>query len=224
MLRIGVLMLLCVLAPVAWAFDPVVQEFAEPYEVHVVEVDATQQREYLGVLNDYPEMYEITSQEPFTLRAEVIQLAGEELVPLALIAVRQNEFNGGVSEVARVNQPAEEWRTINDPVLALTLRTSNVIEVPVEAGTYRVEVSSPENSGAYMLRLGSEPVAGGYFKTLADIRTVQAHFGVGWLSFLRSTYVFYPLGSLIVLGGIYFTVQRLRSRTKPEPGSESAIE
>jgi hypothetical protein len=185
-------------------------EISRPYEVFVVEAEPPEQYEYLGELAGDPHMYEITSEDPFTLRAQVRQLDTESLVPFSLIAVRVGERNEGVTEVARLRQPAESWTTVDDARLALTLRESDALAAEVAAGTYRIEISTPENFGVYQLAIGETPVELGYFATLGAIRTTQAHFGAGWFTFLRSSYVFYPLGSLLLLGAIWYVVRRIR--------------
>ena len=97
--------LLLVLAVPAQAYNPITAEPAEAYEVIPIEGDPYVQREYLGDLADFPDMYELTSDVSFTLKIRVRQRTGDEAVPFGLMLVRQNEDDGGVSEVARINQP-----------------------------------------------------------------------------------------------------------------------
>jgi hypothetical protein len=182
-----------------------------PYETYVVSASPEAARVYLGELTDYPEMYEITSSEPFELRAVVRQSVSETPAPFALIAVRQDDRGGGVSEIARLIQPVADWREVSDSFLGMRFLESEPISVPVAAGTYRVEISTPENSGRYWLQLGAAPERAGIFSTLGHIRTVQQHFGLGWWRFFWAGGVFYPLGALLLLSGIYAT-WRFRAR------------
>ena len=197
--------LLLVLAVPAQAYNPITAEPAEAYEVIPIEGDPYVQREYLGDLADFPDMYELTSDVSFTLKIRVRQRTGDEAVPFGLMLVRQNEDDGGVSEVARINQPVSEWTKVSEPMLGMSFLEGSLIEKEVSPGTYRVEVSTPDNKGDYMLILGDEPVRSGFFTSFAHIYKTQRHFGYTPLHFLFSSYVYYPLGIMLVLYGMYWT-------------------
>jgi hypothetical protein len=198
---LGLLVLAAVAIPAAAAM-PIVNDSTRAYEVIVVDAPVSSQIVYLGELEGYPEMYEINAGEPFTLYAEVHQLATEPLIPFSLIAVRQNDRGGGVREVARVHTSDSSWQRSVDPRYNIPLAAATPISISVEPGVYRVEVSTPENFGRYMLRLGTLPVNDGFFTELAHIRAVQEFFGISWFRFLGVTPVLYLLGCLLVLCGI----------------------
>ena len=190
--------------PVA-AFSPVVSEPSIPYEAMIVEnTDTFQERILLGDLEQFPDMYELAFDKASDITIQLKQRDTETLSPFSLLMVKVNE-DGSVSEVFRHQTPVEEWSYINDMMLGFNLREDEVLVKSVEAGTYRLEVSTPINEGAYMLILGDEPTKDGFFKTLGGIFTTQQHFGFTWLRFLLSSYVHYPLGIIVVLAGILFT-------------------
>lgn len=194
-----------------FAFTIEEHNLTTPYETYVISAPPSEQRGYLGELTGYPDIYEITSSEPFELRAVVRQPANAQmLAPFSLIAVRQDDRGGGVSEIARLKQPVTDWQVVSDPVVALTFKESEMISVPVSAGTYRVEISTPDNAGVYWLQIGATPERSGYFGTLGHIQAVQQHFDASWWRFLWSSYVFYPLGSVLLLLGIYVTWRNRR--------------
>ncbi len=94
---------------------------------------------------------------------------------------------------------------VDDAVLGLSFLRSQKFEAKIGMGVYRVEVSTPDNIGSYLLTVGEEHASPGYFATLADIYMIQRFFGKSPLALFRSSYVYYPIGSLILLGLLYYT-------------------
>ena len=188
------------------AYNPIIAEPSQAYEIIPIEGDPYVQREYLGNLSDFPDMYELTSDVAFTLQVKVRQRANG-VAPFGLIIVRQNEDDGGVTEVVRLNQPLEEWTEVKDSTLGMKFLEGTVLSREVEPGTYRIEVSSPDNKGDYMLIVGDELVRTGFFGTLADVYKVQRHFGYTPFHMLFSNYLYYLLGIIVVSYGIYRTWQ-----------------
>ena len=180
-------------------------DISQPYEIVPVEATPPIAQNYLGTLTDYPVMYEITSEEPFTFAAQVSQRTNGTVQPQSLLLIRKNDRGGGVSEVVRMTVDPAEWTRVKDAKLGMTLLTSPMISEPVEAGTYRIEVSSPDNVGQYLLTVGQEETKPGYFAELGAIRQTQAYFGMGILSMLKSSYVYYPIGIILLFFAIYKT-------------------
>lgn len=190
---------------VAEAYNPNTNTTVIPYEVSMIDSDIESQAEYLGELAGDPHMYEFTIGANAKLKLQLSQLKMEEPISLSLIAIKQNNQNSGVSEVGRLYYKDIKWEPARDSILGLSFLNSQFFEAEIGPGTYRVEVSTPENIGAYMLTIGDKKVSPGYFKTLADIRTVQKSFGKSIFSMLKSTYVYYPLGIILLIVLIYFT-------------------
>jgi hypothetical protein len=193
---------LCVTST-AHAYNPIVVQPKEQYGVILVEDDPYIEHHFLGTLEDYPEMFEFTTDVSFDLSVRVLQRDSGKAVPFGLIMVRQNEDDGGVSEVARLNQPVGEWSRISDSVLGLDLLESTRIEKSVSPGTYRIEVSTPDNKGKYMLVMGDESKRAGFFKTIGHIYTIQRHLGYTPFHLIFSRYIYPPLGILVILYGAY---------------------
>ena len=206
MRNIFVLLIFFASASLVSAYNPIVAEPPQAYEVIAIEGDPYVQREYLGTLSDFPDMYELTSDVAFTLQVKVRQRASSE-APFGLIVVRQNEDDGGVTEVVRLNQPLEEWTKVSDSTLGMKFLEGTALTRDLQPGTYRIEVSSPDNKGDYMLVVGDELVRTGFFSTLADVYTIQRHFGYTPLHMLFSNYLYYLLGIILVSYGIYRTWQ-----------------
>jgi hypothetical protein len=192
-------------ASVALAYNPIVVQPPQPYDVIPVDGDPYIEHQFLGTLEDYPEMFEIKTESSIDLKISVRQLDTDKAVPFGLIMVRQNDSDGGVSEILRQNEAVAEWKKVKDSILGITFLEGTTIQKNVSPGTYRIEVSTPDNKGAYMLVVGEEPQSNGFFKATAQIYTTQRHFGYTPLHLLFSSYIYYPLGILLVLYGIYRT-------------------
>jgi hypothetical protein len=192
-------------APFVYAYDPVLVTPEQPYAVTSIEGDPYIMREYLGTLEEYPQMYELTTDVSIDVDLKISQRASDAVVPYGLILVRQNDDNGGVTEIARFNQPVEEWTKVRHAAFGVSLLESQTYRANLKPGTYRIEVSTPDNRGAYMLVLGDEPAPAGFFATIGDAYTVQRHFGYWPFRIFLSSYVYYSLGSIFVLYGMYRT-------------------
>lgn len=208
----SVLFLLAIALP-AMAYNPIKAEPPEAYEAIIIEGDPYIQREYLGSLEDFPDMYELTTDVSMTLKFQLRQRDSKKAVPFGLIMVRKNDEDGGVTEIVRMNEPVSDWKTLDVPSLGITFLEGGLIEKEIAPGTYRIEVSTPDNKGPYMLVVGDEAQSSGFFKALGQIYTTQRHFGYTPFHMMFSSYVSYPIGILIVLYGIYGTWQYRRGET-----------
>jgi len=187
------------------AFAPSLNSTTIPYEPQIIDSNINRQAEYLGLLAGDPHMYEFTIGETATLLLQVVQLSAGTPIPFSLIAVRENTQNAGVVEVGRLRANDISWENSRDSKLGLTFAYSPTFEAEIGPGVYRVEVSTPENAGAYMLVIGSEEVSVGYFQTLADVRMIQKFFGASIFRMLLSSYILYPLGIVVLSLLFYFT-------------------
>ena len=194
------------IAPSVYGFSPTVTQTSVPYEVVSTKDNVRQNQEYLGELEGFPVMYELTSDEPFTLQAYVRQKyrPGTDPLPLSLIAIRQNQRGGGVTEVARLSIEPTQWQRVKSSALGLTLLESPLLSAQVEPGTYRIEISTPENTGKYLLTFGTEDSDDGYFAQLGGVWRTQQFFDYSFFRMLASSFVYYPLGILLLL----FLIQR----------------
>jgi hypothetical protein len=190
----------------AEAYELYVTEVTEPYEIVPLQAEAGQKQVYVGTLEDFPVMYEVVVSATTTLTAQLSQRRqGEVPRNLALMIVRNDDQGGGVTEVGRLTPGAAEWGVRKDGVFGMTFWESTVFAEEVGPGTYRVEVSTPDNQGPYMLTVGEVDGPAGYFKTLGMVYTTQKVFGSTFLGMLRSTYVYYPLGIMLLLFALWRT-------------------
>jgi len=187
------------LAAPALAYEVSQPTFAQQYDVVSLDGDPELERTLLGELDNAPEMYEIISDHDFVLTAEIRAVPGSATVPdFTGIIVRQKE-GLGVEEVARMAASDASWAPVGDSPTGLVYQSGPFFSEKVPAGTYRIEVSTPLNTGKYMLVLGNTPVENGYFATLAAIHMVYEFYGLGTLSMFHSPYVHYPVGCLVII-------------------------
>ena len=199
-------LMVIMIAPSVYGFSPTVTQTSVPYEVVSTKDNVRQSQEYLGELEGFPVMYELTSDEPFTLQAYVRQKyrPGTDPLPLSLIAIRQNQRGGGVTEIARLTPESAQWQPVKSSALGITLLQSSLLSAQVEPGTYRIEISTPENAGKYLLTFGAEDSDDAYFAQLGGVWRTQQFFGYSFMRMLASSFVYYPLGILLLL----FIIQR----------------
>jgi hypothetical protein len=192
--------------PVVFANELIITEVAEPYAVVPIEGDFEYKKLFLGELSDYPIMYEFEVDEetivPFVLRQ--IYNKREDPLRLALIMV-QPEESGGVKEIVRHNPSLADWQVVKSPESGVTFWESVLPVKNLTPGIYRVEVSTPQNQGKYLLELGENDQTLTPFETLGNIRTVHKFFGFSFFKILTVPVVYYPLGIILLLIAIFFT-------------------
>jgi len=200
-------------APFAHAYNPVEVSTELPFEEIVIQADEHGLKQsYLGTLEGYPEMYEFTLAEDSVLELQVKQRAAKDPSLFNLILVSVNPDTGRIKEVLRVNSDIEEREKVFDWSLGISLLKSEVAEIQVPEGMYRLEVSTPINEGNYELDFGIESNDNSYFGTFGTVWQVQRHFDYWWPRYLLSSFIFYQLGILLMIGGFVY-VWRKRKET-----------
>ncbi len=172
------------------AYNPVSAEPTEAYSVIPIEGDPYVERTYLGDLEDAPDMYELKTDVAITLRVQLQQRAGKRAVPFGLMIVRQNDEDGGVKEIERQNISLESWTEERSYTLGIKFLTAPVLQKEILPGTYRIEVSTPDNKGAYALTIGEEPNSYNFFSMFGHVIKTQYHFGLWPFHLLLSAYFF----------------------------------
>lgn len=194
----------------AQAFVVVPVEPAAPYEPFVLTDSIATKQLYVGTLDDFPDMFEVSSDQPFTLTVALATLPEPAPLPqLSVIVVAVDET--GVAEVARLPFADSDWLPERQPATGLLQRTGMGYETELEPGTYRIEISSPENTGKYILQLGNQSDDAGYFAALRSVGLMYEFYGANKLGMIRSPYVHYPLGIVILLGLFYATYRWRKS-------------
>ena len=198
---------LVLLVPVsASAFNPVVQTPEQPYQaIEIDELEASQW--WLGTLEGFPDLYEFTISEPTTLHLQLTQDTLSEPSALQLLVVRQNDDSRGVSEVFRQAIAVEEWEPRTSLTLGLPRISMPESSEELAPGTYRVEVSSPNNDGNYLLYAGRESESTSFYVGISDLLLIQSHFEASPFRVFLSIYFLIPL-LLILSIGAWFKYRR----------------
>lgn len=173
-----------VFTPTAWA---------EPL------VDAT----YLGDLTGWPHTFSFTVATTSVVSYEVATVPNEP--PVSLLLVR--EETRGVSEVARLTGTAATWDVHRANRYGVRVAQSETVSATLAPGSYKLEVSSPNNHGRYVLQVG-EGDQSGFLATLIDTFRVHAFMGT-WLSALLTWRV--VLVFAIVLSAVWWWQRRRTS-------------
>jgi len=147
-----------------------------------------------GVLAGFPHTFTFTTLEEVPFSMQVAMSEAEENQDVSLILVKEEKR--GVSEVGRLDGKISEWILNYDIARAITWAEGSKLTYTLEPGTYKFEISSPENNRGYRLVLGAgDPTI---YSELSMVRTV---FGAGSLSMLLSPYVF---GFILIPTILYF--------------------
>lgn len=197
-----------------FAYTTYLAEPTNPYETIPLEQALEERQVHLGILNGFPVMYEVQVSASTSLQVKLSQRyqSGASPRELALMVVRDSE-TGGVSEIGRLRPKLESLIIRKDAVYGMTFWDTETITKEVSPGVYRIEVSTPTNEGPYLLTIGESDTPVGYFATLAQIRSVQKVFGLSVISMLKSSYVYYPVGILLLLFLIHRTWRFRKSIT-----------
>jgi hypothetical protein len=195
----------------AYGYSLVLHEPAVPYEILTIPAETKQQQVVAGRLDDYPEMVEITSTEDFFLEVAIRAVPGTTTPDFSGIVVRVLEPRG-VAEVARLRASEATWETVVDPLAALPYIEGPRFSGAVASGTYRIEVSNPDNEGQYLLVIGSADESGTYGQKWRSVAGLYEFYGQSKVGMIWSPLVYYPVGIILLLIGFVYTVYRTRSR------------
>ncbi len=193
------------LSPLSLLASPIINEPEKPYAVTFLTEAVDQEQVFLGSLDGAPEMYEFKLSATSTFSAQLRQ-PEDDLKAFSFIVVRQDDIGGGVTEVGRLMQPAAEWSLQEAKDVGFSFRSSDSFEREIGAGTYRLEVNSPDNSGNYMLVFnGENKEENSYKESLGEVRLTQDFFGYSSFRMFSSSLIYYPLGIIALIAGIGFT-------------------
>lgn len=170
---------------------------------------------FYGELEHFPHTFEITSEEPFLLSAQILvpDIESSKNI-ISGIIIETPEKGGRVYEISRLHAEDGGWESHFEIFGGDSYRQGPEYESEVGAGTYRIEVNTPDNVGKYVLVLGKrEEMAIGYFDLLGRIIDVKRFFEKTPLLIIQSVYVYVPL-LLISLAAFVFRDRLLRKKSQ----------
>jgi hypothetical protein len=202
------------LAPFTSAHVPVLVEQDSLEDIHVIE-DYNLSQAFYGELDNFPHTFEIRATEPFTLFTKILQPDIESSDGnVSGIIIKLPAERGRVEEVARLSEKGT-WPTEYEIFGGDSYRTGPSFERELGPGTYRIEVSTPDNIEKYVLVVGKrEELTIGYFELVGRIAEVKAFFGKSKLRVVESVYVYVPI--LLVASVVGYLWYR-RRRGQPTP-------
>ena len=166
-------------------------------------------------LTDYPEMYGFSLSATTTVRFSIDAIDHTDRAPGFSGIVVKDKGQDGVREVGRFLANDASWEVYTDSRTQMQYRMGPSKDFTLGPGDYRVEVSTPNNHGRYVLKLGPATAPeSGYIQTLREIRSTQLFHGYGVLHVFRTAHVYVP--PLIVFVGLgIFVAYRYVRRRKP---------
>lgn len=214
MFRFILVFLLCltVFAPaVSLAYSVTKHNESTPYEVLKIDNVDDGKHYIIGELDGYPEMIEFTTDEPLSLRTQILALPSSTTPNFGGIIVRVLTPRG-VEEIVRMKSSEATWEVVKEPVSKLSFLSGPSFETKVASGTYRVEVSTPENFGKYIILLGNTDTNGDFGATWRAVSDMYEFAEVSKIAMLRTPLVYYPVGIILLLFGFGYTIWRTRDR------------
>lgn len=195
-----------------FGYQAVTETVPVPYEVITLVSDREGQQTIRGELEDAPEMFELVITATSTLTVEIRALpVPKEILTLSGIIIKQKEIRG-IEEIARLKATAANWNQLVDGATGLPYLAGPYFSETVTPGTYRIEVSTPNNQGKYLLIIGSGADNQSYLNSLKAVAQTYTFYNVSKFRMFNSPYVHYPLGSVVVLIVMGATVYATRHR------------
>lgn len=176
--------------------------------------DPTLSQAFYGTLEGFPHTFEIRAKESFQLYVEVLIPDTETATEnVSGIIIRETGQKGRVLEVTRMPAQDASWESFYEFWGGDSYRKGGTYKADVEAGVYRIEVSTPDNEAPYVLVVGTREDFGsiGYFETIARMIEVKAFFGKSKLAVILSPLVYIPLGGTLIVIGVFFWYRRRTS-------------
>lgn len=204
---LSLLVLMVLLPQLAFAY---MSPISNPHDGTVVLPiqDASRAQQFFGKLAGFPHTYEfsITKSMHFSASIEVPNYK-QQKHDVALILIKEEKH--GVSEVARTLAKDQSFAPQYDAVLATTFLSGGTINSELGPGTYRLEVSSPDDDALYKLTFGAQQIHWNYADALQYLFEVNGFLGHSFFHLFLSVLIYVPI-ALIVLSFFAFSVYKKR--------------
>ena len=209
----GGLGMVWLLVPGQVAAGVIFNTLEEPYDIYELPADVPTGYSLYGELVGYPDTYQFTLTATTSIMTRLYAVDQTVAGPLFSSILVADEGNRGVREVSRMTARSLVWSEYQDPMTKMRYQRSDEQTVVVGPGTYRLEVSTPDNEGAYRFDVVGERLERpGYWSRLTQIRAVQAFHGYGWWHLLRTSVIVTPLVFFVLVVGMIATWHYARRR------------
>lgn len=199
---------------ISHAYVPVVVEPGLQSEMYGID-DPVRKHYYYGMLQNFPHTYEVVITEPLVLSVLVMVPDMEgALNTVNGIIVKREGRQGSVREVARLLATEASWEPVYEPWGGDAYRRGTSFTETVDPGTYRIEMSTPDNASPYVLVVGTETGRGdvSYIEMIRRVKDVKEFYGRSPLMVIVSPYVYVPLLLLFFIIGGTIVYRRRYSR------------
>ena len=130
------------------------------------------------------------------------------------IIIKLPESGGRVTEVSALNGKDASWESDYEPFGGDSYLQGPQFEGELEAGTYHIEVHTPDNQEQYVLVVGRrEEMTIGYAELFKRRMEVKRFFGKSPFLMVESPFVYVPASLVVALG---FGIRHRRIRKKRE--------
>lgn len=166
--------------------------------------DPVRAQTFYGTLVDFPHTYQIVATKPFHLFVQMkvpdIDASANNLFG---IIIKEPAGKGRVEEIVRLKGQDASWESSRDWWSMDSYRNGPLFDQDLGPGTYRIEVSTPDNREKYVLAVGTRnELSFNYFETVGRLMDVKVFFGKSRIRIVESPLVFVPLlgvGGLLIL-------------------------
>lgn len=182
-----------------FAYEVILEDVTIPYEAVQLLGNHQQTKIILGELQDVPEMYEVVIEATSTLSIAIRAVPKKDQQPVfSSIIIKQKEIRG-IEEIARLSATDATWNRLVDRSTGLAFLSGPNFTGTVTPGTYKIEVSNPNNQGKYLLILGSDDDNQSYVESLRAIITTYEFYDTNKFKVISSPYIYYPIGIFLIL-------------------------
>lgn len=196
----------------AEAHVPVLITQDSPFDITTIE-DPELSQAFYGTMNGFPHTYEIVTTKPFHLFTQVLAPDIEGgATTISGIVIKLPESGGRVTEISALNSKDAKWESEYEPFGGDSYLQGPQFEGDLEAGTYHIEVHTPDNQAKYVLVVGKrEEMTIGYVELYNRLKEVKQFFGKSPIMIVESPFVYIPVVLIFALG---FGVWRFLIRKK----------
>lgn len=159
---------------------------------------------FFSDLNNFPQMYRIVAEEPFTLSLEVRVPKIEQAQTIIHGIVLRQLHRGGVEEITRLMPNDVVWEDSFDIALGESYLRGPSFETELPAGEYLIEMSTPDNDMPYIMKIGYAKgnLGVGYVEMLGRIKAVKTFYGHSAFALITSAYMYVPLLCFLLLASV----------------------
>ena len=183
--------------------------FDQPYVPFLIPSVETSQWFY-SELQNFPEMYQFDLMATSTFSVQIMAVDHTSRAPGLSGILVKDDSTGGVREIRRFLANSADWAVVRERRTQMQYKQGPQMAQELGPGTYRLEISTPDNQGRYSLRIGEERPTVGYFASLGEIRSIQAFHGFSWWHMFRTSHVYVPILILVILVGVVSTLYYAR--------------